>query len=105
MVENCLTCANNKAGRCAAGISDDIDPEFICDFYRQKTSGAFRRKMARLRKEVEKKRLIEVVIKIPKDKFDMIKNKMYCGIYDAELYKAIANGTLLVTEGKTNDNR
>ena len=25
----------------------------------------------------------------------MIKNKMYCGIYDAEVYKAISNGTPL----------
>ena len=50
MISICLTCANNKAGRCAAGIGDDFDPEFICDFYRQKTSGAFRRKMAKVNK-------------------------------------------------------
>ena len=35
---------------------------------------------------------IEVVIKIDKEKFSIIKNKMYCGIYDSDLYKAIANG-------------
>lgn len=48
MISICLTCANNKAGKCAAGIGGDIDPEFICDFYRPKTSGAFRRKRAKL---------------------------------------------------------
>lgn len=48
MIDGCLTCANNKAGRCAAGIGGEIDPEFICDFYRIKRSGAFRRKMAKL---------------------------------------------------------
>ena len=38
---------------------------------------------------------IELVIKIPEEKLSMIKNEMYCGIYDAELYKAIENGTPL----------
>ena len=38
---------------------------------------------------------IELVIKISEEKYNMIKNKMYCGIYDAEVYKAIASGTLL----------
>lgn len=37
----------------------------------------------------------ELVIKISEEKLSIIKNKMYCGIYDAELYKAIANGTPL----------
>lgn len=35
---------------------------------------------------------IELVIKIPEEKYNMIKNKMYCGIYDAEVYNAIDNG-------------
>lgn len=38
---------------------------------------------------------IELVIKIPEEKLSIIKNKMYCGIYDPDLYKAIANGTPL----------
>ena len=38
---------------------------------------------------------IELVIKIPEDKFSLIINKLYCGIYDPDLYKAIANGTPL----------
>jgi len=38
---------------------------------------------------------IELVIKIPEEKFSIIRNKMYCGIYDSDLYKAIANGTPL----------
>jgi hypothetical protein len=38
---------------------------------------------------------VELVIKISEEKLSMIKNEMYCGIYDAELYKAIANGTPL----------
>lgn len=44
---------------------------------------------------------IELVIKIPEEKYNMIKNKMYCGIYDVAVYKAIANGTLL-TKGHGN---
>lgn len=38
---------------------------------------------------------IELVIKIPEEKLSIINNKMYCGIYDPDLYKAIANGTPL----------
>ena len=38
---------------------------------------------------------IELVIKLDEEKFNILKNKMYCGIYDADLYKAIANGTPL----------
>lgn len=38
---------------------------------------------------------IELVIKISEEKYNMIKNKMYCGIYDAEIYKAITSGTPL----------
>lgn len=38
---------------------------------------------------------IELVIKISEEKLSMIKNKTYCGIYDAELYKAIENGIKL----------
>ena len=40
---------------------------------------------------------MELVIKIPEEKLSIIKNKMYCGIYDPDLYKAIANGTPLPT--------
>ena len=38
---------------------------------------------------------VELVIKLPEEKYNMIKNGTYCGIYDAEVYKAIADGTLL----------
>ena len=38
---------------------------------------------------------IEVVIKMPEEKLSLIKNKRYCGLYDSDLYKAIANGTPL----------
>lgn len=38
---------------------------------------------------------IELVIRLPEEKYNIIKNKMYCGIYDPDLYKAIANGTPL----------
>jgi len=38
---------------------------------------------------------IELVIKIPEEKLSLIKNKRYCGLYDSDLYKAIANGTPL----------
>ncbi len=35
---------------------------------------------------------MHIVIDIPKEKYDMVRNKTYCGIYDAVIYKAIANG-------------
>ena len=38
---------------------------------------------------------VELVIKIPEEKLSIIKNKMYCGIYDPDLYNAIANGIQL----------
>lgn len=38
---------------------------------------------------------IELVIKIPEEKLSLIKNKRYCGLYDSDLYKAIANGIAL----------
>lgn len=38
---------------------------------------------------------MQIVIDIPEEKYNMIKNKIYCGIYDAEVYKAISNGTPL----------
>ena len=41
---------------------------------------------------------IELVIKIPEEKLSIIKNKRYCGLYDSDLYKAIANGISLPKE-------
>lgn len=38
---------------------------------------------------------MQIVINIPKEKYDMVRNKTYCGIYDAVIYKAIAKGTPL----------
>lgn len=38
---------------------------------------------------------MKLIIDIPEEKYNMIKNKMYCGIYDAEVYESIANGTPL----------
>lgn len=38
---------------------------------------------------------MEVVIKISEEKLNTIKRKMYCGIYDSDLYDAIRNGTPL----------
>ena len=38
---------------------------------------------------------IDLVIKIPEEKLSIIKNKMYCGIYDPDLYKAIENGIVI----------
>ncbi len=35
---------------------------------------------------------IELVIKIPEEKYNMIRNKTYCAIYDVEVYEAIING-------------
>ena len=35
---------------------------------------------------------MQIMIDIPKEKYDMVRNKTYCGIYDAVIYKAIANG-------------
>lgn len=39
--------------------------------------------------------MAELVIKITEEKLSIIKNKMYCGIYDPDLYKAIENGIVL----------
>ena len=47
MISICLTCANNKAGRCNV-LGGNIIHDFICDFYREKRSGAFRRKKAKV---------------------------------------------------------
>ena len=52
MIDICLTCSNNKAGRCVV-LNHDIIPDFICDFYRLKRSGAFRRKRAKLNRGVD----------------------------------------------------
>ena len=41
---------------------------------------------------------MQIVIKISEEKLNIIKNKMYCGIYDPDLYEAIANGTPLPKE-------
>lgn len=41
---------------------------------------------------------IELVIRIPEETLNIIKNEVYCGIYDSDLYKAIANGTVLPKE-------
>lgn len=38
---------------------------------------------------------MEIMIKIPEEKYNMIKNKTYCAIYDVEVYEAISNGILL----------
>jgi hypothetical protein len=38
---------------------------------------------------------VKLIIEIPREKLNIIKNKMYCGIYDPDLYKAIADGTPL----------
>lgn len=38
---------------------------------------------------------IKLVIKVPKETISILKNKMYGGIYNPDLYKAIENGTPL----------
>ena len=38
---------------------------------------------------------MKLIIEIPEEKLNIIKNKMYCGIYDPDLYKAIADATPL----------
>ena len=43
---------------------------------------------------------VKLIIEIPKEKLNIIKNKMYCGIYDSELYEAIANGTPLANDSE-----
>jgi hypothetical protein len=35
---------------------------------------------------------MKLIIDIPEEKLNIIKNKMYCGIYDSDLYKTIVNG-------------
>jgi len=38
---------------------------------------------------------MQLIIDIPEEKYNTIKNKMYCGIYDVGVYEAIINGTPL----------
>lgn len=38
---------------------------------------------------------MQILIEISEEKYNTIKNKMYCDIYDAEVYESIANGTPL----------
>ena len=38
---------------------------------------------------------MQLIIDIPEEKYNTIKNKMYCGIYDVDVYEAIINGTPL----------
>ena len=43
---------------------------------------------------------MKLLIEISEKKYNMIKNdKIYCGIYDKEIYNAIANGTLITDGG------
>ena len=35
---------------------------------------------------------VELVVKIPEETLSIIKSKLYCGIYDPDLYKAVENG-------------
>lgn len=55
MINICLTCANNRVNKCAALPFDDDtgDGYFVCDFYVQKRSGAFRRKWAKVSKGID----------------------------------------------------
>lgn len=52
MISICLTCANNRSRKCSV-LRDDIIDDFICDFYVQKRSGAFRRKWTKVSKGEE----------------------------------------------------
>lgn len=60
MISICLTCANNRARKCSV-LRDDIIDDFICDFYVQKRSGAFRRKWAKVSKGFEVKYLGRII--------------------------------------------
>ena len=42
---------------------------------------------------------IELIIKIPEETLSIIKNKLYCGVYDPNLYKAVENGIPLPKMG------
>ena len=52
---NCGTCKHNKCGVCTRLNKQALDDHFnfMCDFYRMKTSGAFRRKWAKVTKGVD----------------------------------------------------
>ena len=52
MVRECWNCGNNKQGFCHRYDGSNHGPiieGFVCDFYREKRSGAFRRKMAKMK--------------------------------------------------------
>lgn len=48
MVRECYTCSNNKQGFCEQ-LKCFVNDDFICDFYRLKRTGAFRRKIAKMK--------------------------------------------------------
>lgn len=58
LIDNCRTC--KKLPECENHLRevwgeryDDLSKEFSCDFYRRKNSGAFRRKVRKIKKEVK----------------------------------------------------
>ena len=59
LINSCNTCKNlpeceNELRKIWADHFDALCEDFICDFYRRKNSGAFRRKCRKFKKEREK---------------------------------------------------
>lgn len=70
MVHECVTCKHYSVGKCSA-LNVNVDHDFICGHYRTKRSGAFRRKMAKLKRKADDRKAgdmaeVEVVIRLPK---------------------------------------
>lgn len=56
--DNCRTCKNlpeceKHLKETWGGLYDKLTKSFSCDFYRRKNSGAFRRKVRKIKKEVK----------------------------------------------------
>lgn len=49
----CYTCKNYDGTNCNT-LNIEPDEEFVCDFFKRKNSGAFRRKWRKAKKEVQK---------------------------------------------------
>lgn len=73
MISECWNCSNNKQGFCHRydGLNHGpIIENFVCDFYREKRSGAFRRKKAKaLMLEKIRNEIVELADEDPEDDY------------------------------------
>lgn len=54
MGDNCSSCKNYKDYTCSV-LGVIVEQDFVCDFYKRKRSGAFRRKIAKDKRSANEK--------------------------------------------------